>query len=167
MGSRGVLTRTSMEAAAAAAVVVVLVVLVEGPTDDRTMETPTGSSAPSNPSLMLPEGGPCPEIAHLFSSLPAWIHPALSGLMPTQIGCLELGLTHTQAAAPGERLELLIQVGETLVKYKLIADINEDISSLFRRQYLANRVDCFSFVRTKDHILVLSNSSSCFNLDLT
>ncbi|KAG7235930.1 hypothetical protein INR49_001848 [Caranx melampygus] len=32
--------------------------VVEGLTDGRTMETPTGCSAPSNPTLMLPEGGP-------------------------------------------------------------------------------------------------------------
>ncbi len=107
MGSQGVLIRTSMEATA---------VVVEGPMGGRMMETPTGRSAPSNPTLMLPEGGPVPQIAHLFSCLPAWIHPAHSCPMPTQIGSLESGDTHMQAAAPGERLELLIQVGEALVK---------------------------------------------------
>lgn len=112
LGSQGVLIRTSTEAAAAA----VVVVGVENPMDGRMMETPTGRSAPSNPTLTLPEGGPAPEIVHLFSCLPAWIHPAHSGLMPTQIGSLESGHTHTQAVAARERLELLIQVGEVLVK---------------------------------------------------
>ena len=95
--------------------------------DDRMMETHTGRSAPSNPTLTLPEGGPGPEIAHLFSSLPAWIHPAHSGLMPTQIGSLELGHTHMQAVTPGVRLELLITVGDALVTF--IPDINEQMSS--------------------------------------
>lgn len=117
-----------MEAAAAAAAVVESV--VEGPTDVRTMETPTGRSAPSNPTVTLPEGGPGPEVAHLFSCLPAWIHPARSGLMPTQIGSLDSGHTHMQAAAPGERLELLIQVGGALVKRQVYPDINEEMSSL-------------------------------------
>lgn len=117
LGSQGVLTRTSTEAAAA----VVVVVVVEGPADGRTMETPTGCSAPSNPTLTLPEGGPAPQIVHLFSSLPAWIHPAHSGLMPTQIGSLESVHTHTQAVATRERLELLIQVGDILVKRQIYA----------------------------------------------
>lgn len=106
MGSRGVLTHTSTETPAAA---------LEGLKDAKMMETPTSHSAPSNHILKLPEGGPAPEIAHLFSCLLAWIHPAHSGLKPTQIGSLESGHTHMQAAAPAERLELLIQVSEALV----------------------------------------------------
>lgn len=90
--------------------------VMDGLMDGRTMETPTGRSAPSNPHLTLPEVGPGSATARLFSSPPAWIHPAQSGPMPTQIGCLELGLTHMQAADPGQRLELLIQVSDALVK---------------------------------------------------
>lgn len=132
MGSQGVLIRTSTEAAPA-----VVEVVVEGPTDGRTMEIPTGRSAPSNPTLTLPEGGPDPEIAHLFSCLPAWIRPAHSGLMPTQIGSLESGHAHMQAAATGKRPELLIQVGEALVK-RHIPDINNKISSLTKSKLSKN-----------------------------
>lgn len=89
--------------------------VAEGPTDGRTMETPKGCSAPSNRTLMLPEGGPAPERAHLFSCPPAWIHPAHSGLMPTQIDSQESVHTHMQAVAPGKGLELLIQVSGALV----------------------------------------------------
>lgn len=72
----------------------------------------TELSVPSNPKGMLPEEGPGPEAAHLFSSPPAWIHPARSGLPPTQIGVRESGPTHIQAAAPGGQTpEVLTQVG--------------------------------------------------------
>lgn len=101
-GNQGVPTHISTEAA----------LVVEGRTDGRMMETLTGRSAPSNHTLMLPEGGPDPEVAHLFSCPPPWIHPARSGSVPTQIGSLNSGPTHMRVVAPGERLEVLIQVGE-------------------------------------------------------
>lgn len=80
-----------------------------GLTHTKMMEAPPEHLAPSNLALKLPEGGPAPERAHLFS-LPTWMHPVLSGLVPTQTCSQESGHTHMQAAAPGERLELLTQV---------------------------------------------------------
>lgn len=99
MGSQALLTRTCMETAAAEA----------GLTDAKMREAPAEHLAPSNLTLKLPEGGPAPERAHLFS-LPTWMHPVLSGLMSTQTCSQEAGRTHMQAAAPGERLQLLTQV---------------------------------------------------------
>lgn len=83
---------------------------VEGLMGGRMTETPTGRSAPSNPSLILPEACPRPERAQLFSRPAAWIHPAHSGLTKTQIGSRSSGNRHTNPA--GETLELLTQVSE-------------------------------------------------------
>lgn len=98
MGSQALLTRTCMETEAAEA----------GLTDAKMVGAPAEHLAPSNLALKLPEGGPAPERPHLFS-LPTWMHPVVSGLMPTQTCSQEAGRTPVQAA-PGQRPELLTQV---------------------------------------------------------